>query len=301
MTAPTFFRYADPVALGGHHDGARVGCWLDDGTAHDVCGPLHGDGGGPYDSDGCLIAAVLDHVAVLDRLTSRPVPIRPGRILPVVGRPRNVFGAPVNYLAHRGELGAARSPAPGSTTRELGLFVKAGGSVSGPGDPVELPDRPDREFQYEGEIAVVIGRPGFDVPAGDALTLVAGFTGALDVTMRLEPDKREERSMRKSFRTFTPVGPAVLPFTDPAQATALALSLALNGEVRQTGSLDQLIVGVAELVALASSVVPLEPGDLILTGTPSGVGGLAGGDVVELAVTGLPTLRLDVTVRGNDG
>jgi 2-keto-4-pentenoate hydratase/2-oxohepta-3-ene-1,7-dioic acid hydratase in catechol pathway len=300
MTAPTFFRYADRRRQGGHGDSARVGCWLADGTAHDVCDALHGDVP-PHDSDGCLIAAVLEHAAVLDQLAGSPAPIRPERIRPVIGRPRNVFGAPINYLEHGGELGA-RSPSPsGSTTRDLGLFVKAGGSISGASDPIELPDRPEREFQYEGEIAVVIGRPGFDVPAGDALSLVAGFTGALDVTMRLEADKREERSMRKSFRTFTPVGPAVLPFTDPDQATGLALTLTLNGEVRQRGRLDQLIVGVADLIAMASSVVPLEPGDLILTGTPSGVGALAKGDVVELAVTGLPPLRLDVTVRGGHG
>jgi 2-keto-4-pentenoate hydratase/2-oxohepta-3-ene-1,7-dioic acid hydratase in catechol pathway len=273
---PTYFRH--------ERDGdVRVGAWLADGSAYDVC-ERHD---GAHDADACLISALLSRSEPTTR-------IEPGRILPVIGRPRNVFGAPVNYHAHSGELGA-RSPHPGSTTRELGLFVKAGGSVSGASDPIELPDRPDREFQYEGEIAIVIGRGGLDIDPADALAHVAGFTGALDVTMRLEEGKREERSMRKSFRTFTPTGPAVLPLTDP---TTLELRLFLNGELRQHGRLADLIVDVPGLVALASSVVELEPGDLILTGTPAGVAALTPGDVVELAVTGLPVLRLEVTKRG---
>jgi 2-keto-4-pentenoate hydratase/2-oxohepta-3-ene-1,7-dioic acid hydratase in catechol pathway len=294
---PTFFRYDD----------GRAGVWGEDGAAYDVCAMRHGRatsgetepaGAAPHDTDACLVAAVLDHRAITELIRDgAPARVRPDRILPPVGRPRNVFGAPVNYHDHRGELGAVRSPAAG-TTRELGLFVKAGGSISGAADPIELPDLPGREFHYEGEIAIVIGRPGEDVPAAEALNHVAGFTGALDITMRLEADRREERSMRKSFKTFTPIGPAVLPLADPDQARTLSLELYLNGEPRQRGSLDQLIVGVEELVALASSIVPLAPGDLILTGTPAGVGPLAPGDVVELAVAGLPRLRLPVTVRG---
>jgi len=272
---PSYFRH--------ERDGdVRVGAWLADGSAYDVC-ENHDRA---HDADACLIAALLSR-------TEPAKKVEPGRILPVIGRPRNVFGAPVNYYAHSGELGA-RSPNPGSTTKELGLFVKAGGSVSGASDPIELPDRPDREFQYEGEIAIVIGRGGLDIDPADALAHVAGFTGALDVTMRLAEGRREERSMRKSFRTFTPTGPAVLPLTDP---TSLELRLSLNGELRQHGRLADLIVDVPGLVALASSVVALEPGDLILTGTPAGVAGLTPGDVVELAVTGLPVLRLEVTKR----
>lgn len=287
MPLPSFFRYDD----------GRIGVWADDGVAYDV-DELRGLPGGP-DSDARLIAALLDHRAIGELIRDPACArIRPERILPPVDRPRNVFGAPVNYHEHRGELGAVRSPAAG-TTRELGLFVKAGGSISGASDPIELPDLPGREFHYEGEIAVVIGRRCDGVAPHEALRHVAGFTGALDITMRLETDRREERSMRKSFKTFTPVGPAVVPLTDPAQARTLGLELYLNGERRQHGSLDQLIVGVDELVALASSIVPLNPGDLILTGTPAGVGPLAPGDVVELAVSGLPRLRLPVTVRNS--
>ena len=283
----TFFRFA-------HAGGARAGVRRPDGATYDVCAALHEDTGA-HDADACLIAALLDPAIG----EGAAVPAGPGQVLPVVGRPRNVFGAPVNYRAHGGELGA-RSPAPGATTADLGLFVKAGGSLSGAADPIELPDLPGREFHYEGEIAIVIGRPGLDIAPAGALDHVAGFTGALDVTMRLEADRREERSMRKSFRTFTPTGPDVLPYTGPEQAGRLALTLSVNGAERQHGHLGELIVDVAGLVALASSVVALEPGDLILTGTPAGVGALIPGDKVELAVTGLPALRLDVTRRGGD-
>lgn len=220
------------------------------------------------------------------------------RMLRSPTRPVNVFGAPVNYEEHRGELGS-RSPAAG-TVRDLGLFVKAPGSVSGPDEPIILPLLRGREFHYEGEIAVVIGRAAEDVPPAAAMSYVAGFTGALDMTMRLEDDRREERSMRKSYRTFTPMGPALLPLTEGGMATTLALELSVNGEVRQHGDLGQLIMPVADLVALASSIVVLQPGDVILTGTPSGVGPLVEGDAVRLTVSGLPPLELAVTNKASD-
>lgn len=283
---PAFFLY----------DEHRVGMWVDDETMFDVCGLRHpATEAGPCHARGCLIEAVLDHERIADEVNVRAAPrLRPARILAPVQRPLNVFGAPVNYREHQGELGVVRSTAK-ADVYDLGLFVKASGSVSGPTDPVELPALDDREFHYEGEIAVVIGRPAEDVSSADALAYVAGFTGALDITMRLEEDRREERSMRKSYKTFTPVGPAVLPLADPASARALSLTLYLNGERRQHGTLSQLIMPVDELVALASSIVPLEPGDLILTGTPHGVGPLAPGDLVELAIDGLPRMSLAVT------
>lgn len=285
--SPLFVSYGD----------YRVGALLD-GVVHDVCGVRHGDA--PQDEDHarhCLPAAVAEWDGLADRVAGTSgIAVEGAGLLAPIPRPVNVFGAPVNYLAHAGELGEVRSPSKG-TVRELGLFVKAAGSITGPDTAIELPRMPGREFHYEGEIAIVIGDGGEDLDDAQAEAAILGYTGALDVTLRLEEDHREERSMRKSYRTFTPVGPAILPHR-PGLETELGLRFSLNGEVRQQATLASLVLGAVGLVKLASSIVRLQPGDLILTGTPDGVGPLSPGDRVELSVDGLPSLALDVTERG---
>lgn len=282
------------------HDQHRLAVAEHPGNWFDACSALHAGTGPdtPEHARTCLVSAVENRDEVLDALRTGVLPsVAPVRRLPPAPWPRQVLGAPVNYRTHRGELGPERSPAAG-TTRELGLFVKASGSVSGPDDPIELPPIQGREFHYEGEVAVVIGRAGAEISPASALEHVAGITGALDITMRLTKEHREERSMRKSYRSFTPLGPALLPLSDAGPLEQVKLRLSINGEVRQEAALDQLIVGVPDLVAMASSVVPLQPGDVILTGTPEGVGPLSAGDTVELEVSGIPPMALDVTIRG---
>lgn len=281
------------------HDQHRLAIGDEPDRWSDPCSFLHDAPAAdtPEHARTCLVDAVRRHDEVLAALHAGELPrVDPVRRLPPVPWPRQVLGAPVNYHSHQGELGAVRSTT-GATTRELGLFVKASGSISGPDDKVQLPALAGREFHYEGEVAVVIGRYGADIPVERALSHVAGITCALDITMRLEADRREERSMRKSFQTFTPLGPALLPLRDAGPLEEVGLRLALNGELRQEATLGQLIVDVPELVAMASAVVPLQPGDVILTGTPAGVGPLADGDRVEVRITGLPPLTLDVTTR----
>lgn len=288
MSAPLFVTYGN----------YRVGVILADGLVHDVCSRRHGDIAASIDHPrDCLPAAVAewDALAKAVSATGGLVPAEAVLRAPIP-RPVNVFGAPVNYLTHRGELGELRSPSKG-TVRELGLFVKAVGSISGPDAAIELPLMPGREFHYEGEIAVVIGSGGEDLDDAGAEAAILGFTGALDITLRLEAEHREERSMRKSYRTFTPIGPAILPYR-AGLASTLGLMLSVNGERRQRGQLDQLVLGVVGLVKLASTIVRLEPGDLILTGTPDGVGPLTPGDRVQLVVDGLPPLDLAITARG---
>jgi 2-keto-4-pentenoate hydratase/2-oxohepta-3-ene-1,7-dioic acid hydratase in catechol pathway len=288
VTGPLFVTYGE----------YRVGVILGDGLVHDVCAIRHDPVAASVDHPReCLPAAVAAWDALARAVASTPgIPVESAVLRAPIPRPVNVFGAPVNYLSHSGELGEMRSPSKG-TVRELGLFVKTSGSISGPDAPIELPVMPGREFHYEGEIAVVIGSGGEDLDDAGAEAAILGFTGALDVTLRLETEHREERSMRKSYRTFTPIGPAILPYR-PEQASGLSLTLSVNGERRQRGSLDQLVLGVIGLVRLASTIVRLEPGDVILTGTPDGVGPIVPGDRVELVVEGLPPLALDVTQRG---
>jgi 2-keto-4-pentenoate hydratase/2-oxohepta-3-ene-1,7-dioic acid hydratase in catechol pathway len=212
-------------------------------------------------------------------------------------RPRTLLAAPVNFAPHKGELGD-RSPDKGKLdARQMGLIVLAPASVTGPRGAIELPDLPGREFHYEGEIAVVIGKPAHGVTRAEALEHVLGYTGLLDITMRIGPQGQEDRSMRKSFHTFTPIGPLLLTADEVPDPAALSLELSLNGEVRQRGALDQLIVDVPDLVAKASQMVPLEPGDVIATGTPAGVGAFRPGDTVTLTVPGVGELIMDVRRR----
>ncbi|TDC50919.1 FAA hydrolase family protein [Jiangella ureilytica] len=268
------------------HDGDRVA------VGNEQLGWFDPGGDGDLTARVVAAAAQAEELRALIGAGSLP-PVELGRRLAPSPTPVQVFGAPVNYHAHQGELGA-RSPSGDATTRELGLFVKAVGSVCGPDDAIELPALPGRESHYEGEVAVVISRGGGSIPAERALDHVAGLTAALDITLRLEAGKKEERSLRKSYRTFTPLGPALLPLSQVVSLPDVAVGLTLNGEPRQHGTLAQLICDVPELIAMASAVVDLRPGDVILTGTPAGVGPLRDGDEVAVSVSGLPPLRLPV-------
>ncbi|WP_063050852.1 fumarylacetoacetate hydrolase family protein [Nocardia arthritidis] len=199
-------------------------------------------------------------------------------------RPPKIIGAPVNYLDHKAEMSETHSIA------DLGVFLKASSSVIGPGEQVRLPYG-DKRIDQEGELALVIGRTAKDVPAERALEHVFGYTCGLDMTVR----SSEDRSTRKSFDTFTPLGPVVVTGDELGDPGSLQLETRVNGTVRQRTSTADLIFGVAELVAYSSSVMTLWPGDVILTGTPAGVGQVHDGDSVEVEISGIGTLAVGVT------
>lgn len=201
--------------------------------------------------------------------------------------PSKILAAPVNYADHQVEMSVD------SHVSSLGLFLKSPASVLDPNGTVQLPYS-DRRFDQEGELALVIGRPAYRLEA-DPLDHVFAYTGLMDITMR----GGEDRSTRKSFATFTPMGPwLVTPdeFGDP-EATDLVCSV--NGAIRQKANTADLIWGVAQLVTYASWISPLLPGDVITTGTPSGVDELLDGDVVELHLAGLGSpLSVSVSAEG---
>ena len=201
--------------------------------------------------------------------------------------PTKVLAAPVNYADHQVEMSVA------SHVSSLGLFLKAPSSVLAPGGTVRLPYH-DRRFDQEGELALVVGRQAYRLEA-NALAHVFGYTGLLDITMR----GGEDRSTRKSFATFTPMGPwLVTPeeFGDPDSAD---LRCAVSGETRQKANTADLIWGVERLVTYASWISPLVPGDVITTGTPKGVDQLLDGDTVELQISGLgASLSVTVSAEG---
>ncbi|MEU2118064.1 fumarylacetoacetate hydrolase family protein [Streptomyces sp. NPDC016459] len=222
----------------------------------------------------------------LDPARGRRIPLAEATLKAPLPRPGKIIGAPVNYLDHKAEMDYPTSIA------DLGVFLKANSSVIGPGQDVVLPYSDIRTDQ-EGELAVVIGRTASQVSADDALDYVFGYTCLLDITVR----SGEDRSTRKSFDTFTPIGPWVVTADEIPDPDRLDLRCDVAGETRQRTNTEYLIFGVRELVAYASSVMTLYPGDVFATGTPAGVGPLSDGDrvVVEIEKIG----RLEVGVDGS--
>lgn len=217
------------------------------------------------------------------------------RLRPPAALPRNFLAAPLNYAEHGAEMMGPMASG-GTSAKEMGFFVKAGGSLTGASGPIELPDR-DRRFDHEGEVAFVIGRATRGVSRAAALGHVFGYALILDLTMRMTETEREERTMRKSFHSFSPCGPWLLTADEVPDPTALGFRLWVNDELRQDGSLRDLILDVPGLIEQASAVVALEPGDLYATGTPAGVGPIEVGDVVRIDGGVLGAMQLTVERR----
>ncbi|WNI21436.1 fumarylacetoacetate hydrolase family protein [Streptomyces sp. ITFR-16] len=207
--------------------------------------------------------------------------------------PPQLFAIPANYRAHIGEIGDRSVTTGGRTAREAGFFLKAAGSLSGAGEPITLPAGSTRRFDHECELGVVIGRGGRNIPRERAFEHVFGYACLIDMTMRIERGKFEEdRSLRKSFRTFTPFGPFVVTADEIPDLDTLASRLLVNGEKRQGASLKDMIVSVGEAIELISSVVDIQPGDVIASGTPKGVAPVVPGDEVTIEIDSIGEMTL---------
>jgi 2-keto-4-pentenoate hydratase/2-oxohepta-3-ene-1,7-dioic acid hydratase in catechol pathway len=210
-------------------------------------------------------------------------PLSDVRLRVPVADPSKIIAAPVNYRDHQAEMNVE------TQVGALGFFLKAPSSLLDPGGTIQLPYH-DRRFDQEGELALVIGRTARRVSEQDALSCVFGYTGLLDITMR----GGEDRSVRKSFDTFTPMGPVLVTADEFGNPDDVELRCWVSGELRQKATTRDLIWGVARLVSYASSVTTLHPGDVITTGTPAGVGPLTPGDTIRLELSGL---GLDLTAN----
>ena len=206
-------------------------------------------------------------------------------LAPVLPRSK-VVGIGRNYAAHAAELG-------NEVPSEPLVFLKPNTSVVGPGDPVLYPSQ-SQEVHYEGELAVVIGRICRDVPAERAAEVVFGYTVGNDVTARDLQRRDVQFTRAKGFDTFCPLGPWVETELD---TSALQVQTFLNGDLKQDGSTKDLIFDIPTLIAYVSSVMTLLPGDVLLTGTPEGVGPMAVGDEVDVVVEGIGTLTNTVKAR----
>jgi 2-keto-4-pentenoate hydratase/2-oxohepta-3-ene-1,7-dioic acid hydratase in catechol pathway len=205
------------------------------------------------------------------------------RLRPPVPDPTKIVAAPVNYRDHRTEMAMTVD------VSDLAVFLKAPSSITPHGGLVELPYS-DRRVDQEGELAAVIGRRARNVSEADALSYVVGYTGCLDITMR----GKEDRSTRKSFDTFTPLGPWLVTADEADPADDIDLDCTVGGEHRQKTNTKNLIWGVAKLVSYISSVMTLEVGDVIATGTPAGVGPITAGDTITLTLSSIGTLAVTV-------
>lgn len=200
--------------------------------------------------------------------------------------PSKIVAAPVNYFDHKAEMNEA------THIDGLGVFLKAPSSLIGDQDVVRLP-YDDRRFDQEGELACVIGRSARHVSPQDAAAFVFGYTCLLDITMR----GGEDRSTRKSFDTFTPLGPYVVTPDEVGDLAELRLTCSVNGQLRQDAAIGDLIWGFPALISYASSVMTLQPGDVISSGTPAGVGQIFHGDTVSVSVTRVGTLTVSVDAQ----
>jgi 2-keto-4-pentenoate hydratase/2-oxohepta-3-ene-1,7-dioic acid hydratase in catechol pathway len=209
-----------------------------------------------------------------------PMPLNEAKLLAPV-TPSKIVCVGRNYRDHAKELG-------NEVPAEPLLFFKPPSSLLGPRGAVEMPAASER-VDFEGELALVIGRRATKIDGdGNWRTFVRGYTLANDVTARDLQKKDGQWTRAKGFDTFCPVGPVVSDEVDPE--AGLAIETRVNGEVRQQGSTKDFIFSIPELLRYITAAITLEPGDLVLTGTPAGVGPVAAGDRVDVAVQGLGVL-----------
>jgi 2-keto-4-pentenoate hydratase/2-oxohepta-3-ene-1,7-dioic acid hydratase in catechol pathway len=210
--------------------------------------------------------------------------------------PNKVIAFPANYHAHIDEMKKGTGLISSFNASGQGFFLKSNSSLSGPRDPIVLPALPDREVHHECELAIIIGKGGRSVPRARALDHIFGYSCLIDVVVR----GKEERVMRKSFDTFCPMGPHLITADEVPRVDDVDLELTVNGQVRQKANTRDLIVDVPAMIAMASSVMTLYPGDVIASGTPAGVGPLQAGDKVVIRISGIGEMSLDVK-QGDDG
>lgn len=241
--------------------------------------------------DGRAVCADRDLRSLLDnRVTIDPDLVRyatgPESRLVMPVEPSKIVCIGLNYKRHAEEMG---KPLP----TEPVVFLKPSTALLDPDGTIELPEQ-SSEVHFEGELGVVIGRRATRVSPADAHKHILGYTIVNDVTAR-DLQRRDARYTRaKGFDTFAPIGPAIALDLDP---DALIIETRVNGQVRQHSGCDDMIMKVPQLVEYVSAIMTLLPGDIISTGTPSGVGALNDGDVVEVEISQIGVLRNRVARR----
>ena len=271
-------------------DNNRVGIVQGDGI-HDMTGaleqlPAHRY---PYPRRDALVA----NLEIFENATTvRVVPLSRAELLSPVANPGKIMAAPVNYKKHLEEALRDKGIHHGKLVDEIhkaGIFLKATSSVVGPGEGVRLVHT-DRRNDHEVELAVVIGKEGRNIAEAEALEFVAGYCIGLDMTIR----GPEDRSFRKSPDSYTVLGPWLVTPDEIPDPGALEVKIEVNGVVKQRENTSELILSVPQLIAWASSFYTLHPGDVLLTGTPQGVGPVKPGDVMLASIERIGEMRVAV-------
>jgi 2-keto-4-pentenoate hydratase/2-oxohepta-3-ene-1,7-dioic acid hydratase in catechol pathway len=230
---------------------------------------------------------------------SPALPLDQVKLLSPVANPGKIIAAPVNYEKHLTEVKADPQLHQGNaahtvTIQQAGLFLKANSSLAGAGEGIAL-RKLDRRNDHEVELALVIGKRASNVSRDDAMKHVAGYSIGLDITIR----GSEDRSLRKSPDSYMILGPWMVTPDEIPDPGVLDLSLTVNGETRQSSNTKYMILGVAELIELASSFYTLYPGDIISTGTPEGVSPIVPGDAIVASIEKIGTMEVKVRSYGD--
>lgn len=241
-----------------------------------------------------LIAHLPEVLQAIRRIapSSPTLPLAGRRLLAPVANPGKVIAAPVNYKKH---LEEAREQAEihhngqVAEIQKIGLFLKATSSVVGPGHGIEI-QHPDRRNDHEAELVAVIGKAGRNIPREHAFDHIAAYMIGLDMTVR----GPQERSLRKSIDTYSVVGPWLVTADEIDDPQALDFWLTVQGEPRQKANTRDLVLDIPALIEMASSYYTLQPGDLLFTGTPEGVGPVVHGDVITVDIEGIGRMTVDV-------
>ena len=236
------------------------------------------------------------------RVAAQSLPVASVRLTSPLTNPSKVMAAPANYRLHVEQdtkdagvdQGVHRKALEGveRPTEKYGLFLKATSAIVGAAEGVQV-ILPERRTDHELELAVVIGKAGHGISRSEAMDHVAGYCIGLDMTVR----GAEDRSFRKSPDTYTVLGPWLVTADEVPDPHALTMSLWVNGQRRQHSSTGAMTVDIPDLVAIASSMYTLHPGDVILTGTPEGVGPVVPGDTVRVACEGIGEMSFAVSAR----
>ncbi|RDH74661.1 FAA hydrolase family protein [Mycolicibacterium moriokaense] len=250
---------------------------------------------GSPDDQTAVAREIAEHPFGTPTFTGRQWPLADVRLLaPILASKVVCIGK--NYAAHIAEMAAQGGGATPDVVdfADPIIFMKPNTAIIGPNTPIQLPANAD-PVHFEGELAAVIGRPCKDVTAAHAAENILGYTVANDVSARDQQRKDGQWTRAKGHDTFCPVGPWIVTDVDPAD---LAIRTEVNGEVKQDSRTSNMIHDVGAIVEWISAVMTLLPGDLILTGTPEGVGPIENGDTVSITVEGIGTLTNPVVRKG---
>lgn len=259
----------------------------------------------PHDPDpltaGWWRALCRDFAAVRPRIEAAaaagtPVPLAQVELRAPVLSPSKIVAAASNYGEHVAEMHGVQERTLGKVEAwmmEFDVFLKAPSSIVGPGAEVVLPAevvRAQFEVHHESELVIVIGTGGRDIPLESALDHVLGFTAGLDITVRSPAD----RSKRKSYDSFSPLGPWIVTRDEAGDGDDLDILLTSSGEVRQQVNTRDLLTPVPQIVAYASSIMTLNPGDVLFTGAPPGVGPIAAGEQLDMTISRIGSMSVGV-------